>query len=86
MALYWMNETSGQMKEIVVKFSNNKTLTQKELDTLRLYVKQWLEDTRFKFREGIREKLLAELKAIKVQDKLMEFVTGSLSEWGIDPF
>lgn len=86
MALYWMHEQSGKMKEIVVKFSNNKTLTQKELDKLRWYVKQWVEDTRFRFPGGIREKLLEELKAIKVQDKLMEFVTGKLPEYGIDPF
>ncbi len=86
MALYWMNEQTGEMKHIVEKFHNNITLTQKELNTLRQYVQQWVEDSRLQFPPGAREKLLAELKTIRVQDRLLEFMTEKLLKYGIDPF
>lgn len=43
MVLYWMNEESGKMKEIVLKFLKDELLTLDQLNTLRWYIHQFAD-------------------------------------------
>ena len=45
---YWMHETSGKMKEIVLKFTSNDVLSSDELKTLRWYIHQYADAMPYK--------------------------------------
>lgn len=40
---YWMDETTGKMKEILIKFVEDEPLTDDELNTLRWYIHQFAD-------------------------------------------
>lgn len=40
---YWMHEQTGKMKDVVLKFINNETLTDDEMNTMRWYIHQWAD-------------------------------------------
>lgn len=39
---YWMNETSGVLKPVVLKYLDGKQLTPVEVGTMRAYLRQWI--------------------------------------------
>lgn len=78
MPFYWRYEQSGKMKQIIVKFLHKQALNQWELETLRWYVKQWIE--------GMPNKPPSYSKVLLMsQDELMGYLSGELLAYGIDP-
>jgi len=80
---YWVNEVSGRMKEIVLKFFHAEKVEGQDLQILKDYIKEWLDASRLPMNERVR--LNDELKQITSSYKLMEF-NQRLLEYGIDPF
>lgn len=79
MMSYWTHETSGRMKEVVLKFVNNEKLTESELHIIRWYIHQFADAMPSKPND--LEKIL-EMN----QQELKEYNYNVLvCEWGIDP-
>ncbi len=80
MAVFWMNEASGQMKEIVMKFIRSEKLDEAQLETLKWYMIQWIEKAAFHRPIGYRD-----IINVSTQEELSKYV-GVLLDYGIDPF
>lgn len=80
--LYWMNEQSGEMKEIVLKFLDKEKLDINELNKLKWYIKQWISGLLFKIPN---KKLILKQIDQSNQEKLYK-IQMELLEIGIDPF
>lgn len=78
--VYWMHEQSGKMKEIVMKYLNDESLTEDELKTLQWYIHQFALDMPSK--PPILE--LNEIFKMN-QSKLKIYIDYLLQEYGIDP-
>ena len=80
--LYWMNEQTGRMREIVMKFfSKDKGVTEEELEVLKWYVEQWV-DAMPNQPPNWRERLAA----CTTKKALQEFNWMLVRDYGIDPF
>jgi len=77
--LYWRHEVSGRMAEIVRKFLDRQRLDDYELKIIRWYVFQWVDAMPFKPAN------YGDILAMS-QKELLEYVTGTLLDYGIDPF
>jgi len=97
--LFWMNETTGEMKNIVLKFFEDIKLSPEELEILKKYIIQWIEGTIFqtrhffnseeKYQEYLRKAVPPDYKDVirkSDQTDLSEYVSNTLLEYGIDPF
>jgi len=79
--LFWMHEESGRMKEIVMKFLEEKPLNENELKTFRAYLAQWVSDPVIYFPD---KKLM--VKTIETaSQELLHDILDELLEHGIDP-
>ena len=76
--VYWMQEQSGKMKEIVRKFLENEPLNQYELEVLRWYFHQWVEA--MPSRPDDYARIL-----IMTQEELRAYNMRLLNDYGIDP-
>lgn len=77
--VYWMNESTGELKAIIEKFLKDIDLTQPELKTLRWYVYQWVK--------GMPGKPHGFESILKMsQLDLKKYCWTTLLDYGIDPF
>ncbi len=96
--LFWMNEVSGQMEMIVKKFFNKKKLNPSELNVLKGYIIQWVErtvnnmkylvsETEFQhyLKTGVPKDYKKKIEELD-QNKIMNYVTEELLNYGFDPF
>jgi hypothetical protein len=77
--LFWMNETTGMMKSIVLKYLESKHLTNLELKYLRWYLVQYIDAMISKppnYKEEINKR----------DQKGLEDYIEVLLDFGIDPF
>lgn len=79
MALFWMNEQSGQMRIIVEKFMKQEKLAPFEFNILKSYIAQWIKES------IIPEDLALKILNIDSQKELSKYLI-DLLEYGIDPF
>jgi hypothetical protein len=99
--VFWSNEKSGRMKEVVQKFFDHKELDKEEFTILKWYVKQWINKTYLQVCKTMEtnhqsdpgkgyEKVMKELanKAETITDveSLRVFVSADCLNAGIDPF
>jgi hypothetical protein len=75
---YWMHETSGKMKEIVMKFLENESLNLYELEVLRWYFYQWIAAMPSKPDDFSKVLLMT-------QEELKFYNMDLLNKYGIDP-
>jgi len=97
-SMYWQNEISGNMKQIVMKFFDNEFLTLNELKILKWYIIQWIDRTKLSVISQIEivDKSLIDFvekscelskRVISLtQNELYEFIPNDLLDFGIDPF
>jgi len=78
--LYWQNEYTGRMKEIVMKYFNNTLLNPEELDILKAYIIQWVNGCPAK--PGNYTYIITHMN----QSQLRKYVVEVLLPYGIDPF
>lgn len=76
--VYWKHETSGKMKQIIVKFLNREPFNQWELETFRWYVHQWVEAMPSKPSDYNKILLMS-------QADLFRYLSDELLGYGIDP-
>ena len=80
--VYWLNESSGTMKEIVNKFLQDIPLCKEELKLLRWYIWQWVAAPLFVKPPGFSKELIYSLS----QEQLWVYIVTVLEPQGIDPF
>ena len=80
MALFWMNEQSGQMKEIVMNFLQDIELSKIQLEVLKNYIIQWIE------KATITRPPDYHLIIMNSNQKELNDYIGVLLDYGIDPF
>ena len=78
-ALYWMDETTGQMQAIVEMYLNGTMLSDANLKILQRYLYQWVQG--FPVIPSDYKRILE-----MSQDQLHEYVWDVLLPIGIDPF
>jgi hypothetical protein len=76
--VYWLQEQSGKMKQIIQKFLNDQDLNQYELEVLRWYYHQWV--AAMPSRPDDYNRIL-----IMSQRELKLYNMKLLNEYGIDP-
>jgi len=80
--LYWMNEQTGLLKEIVMKFfSVDQELTEQELEILKWYIGQFVDAMLFR-----PPKWCEKLAACLTKKDLKRYNWWLVSEYAIDPF
>ena len=97
--LFWMNETSGKMKRIVLRFFEDLDLSPEELKILKMYIIQWIEGTIFqtrpffnnekKYQEYLKKAVPSDYKTVienADQWELSGYISNTLLKYGIDPF
>lgn len=42
---FWMYETSGTLRPVIVAYLEGETLNEKQIATMRVYLRQWIEAT-----------------------------------------
>ncbi|MBY9006278.1 MAG: hypothetical protein KGD63_05935 [Candidatus Lokiarchaeota archaeon] len=96
--MYWQNEITGQMKDIVMKFLDKQILNSSELKTLKWYIIQWIDNTKLTTIELKNEidkelidyiKISSELSNRTIslsQNEIYNFIVKDLLDFGIDPF
>lgn len=96
--LFWMNEASGRMKQIVQDFFNKKLLKPTDLRILKNYIIQWVDNTVKSIRHLVSEKEFKDYLKNGVppdyqkkigelnQDQLMNYIVEELLKYGLDPF
>jgi len=77
---YWKYETSGVLRNIIMKFLQDIELTHKELWELKAYLIQWVDAMPF------RPKGFKTYIENADQKYLLEYIFELQKEWGIDPF
>ncbi len=78
MPLFHMNEVSGQMTAIVMKFLKGEKLSERGLNDLRWYVHQWVRDMPSKPDDYDR--------ILKMSREELKGYIDVLLDFGIDPF
>lgn len=76
--VYWMHETSGEMKQIVMKFIRNAPLSGRELEAMREYVFQWIRHMPSKPKDFAKVMTMS-------YPELRSYLAGELLDYGIDP-
>ena len=80
--VYWMQERTGRMREIILKFLRDGTdLTEEELEILKWYIEQFVDAMPMrppKWRER--------LAACTTKKQLREYNWMLVSDYAIDPF
>jgi len=77
---YWKYETTGKLREIIIKFLHNMALEHKDLWSLKYYIIQWIDAMPLKPRGW--ECFIKNAS----QNSLFEYVMELNKEWGINPF
>jgi hypothetical protein len=83
--IYWKNIYSPLLHRAVLAYFNSANLNEQELESIKSYVKHWIEFEGRQFEdESDRQKLLRDLEQCDSQN--FEDVIDSLLDWGVDPF
>lgn len=95
---FWMDEISGKMKEIVMKFLEDKNLDSYELQILKDYLIQWIDKTidnvkyllsgeqlRKYMEEGVPPNYKDKINNMN-QYQIKNYIVKELLDYGIDPF
>jgi hypothetical protein len=79
---YWMHETSGVLRPVVMAYLQGKDLTQRQVATMRAYLRQWIKDPMWQGEEidGLRQ----QVETIADKTDISVWIHKAL-EAGIDP-
>lgn len=96
--MYWQNELTGKMKDIVRKFLVHEILNPSELKTLKWYIIQWIDNiklTTIELKNEVNQELIdyinksCELSKRVItlsQNEITDYIVNELLDFGIDPF